>query len=128
MAHQRGFARENEANFVAFLVCCESDDSYIRYSGFLNMFEYITNSLYALSPKDYYDLFYSLDIKVRCEMAEYGNFFEKYRDSTASKVSGTINDNYLKSQGIEEGEKSYGMVVDLAASYILENAQKGASD
>ena len=128
MAHQRGFARENEANFVAYLVCCESEDAYIRYSGFLNMFEYITNSLYALSPKDYYDLFYSLDIKVRCEMAEYGKFFEKYRDSTASKVSGTINDNYLKSQGIEDGEKSYGMVVDLAASYILENTPKEVSD
>ncbi len=128
MAHQRGFARENEANFVAFLVCCESEDPYIRYSGFLNIFEYITNSLYNLSKEDYYELFYSLDIRVRCEMAEYGEFFEKYRDSTASKVSGTINDNYLKSQGIEEGEKSYGMVVDLAASYILENSAKEASE
>ncbi len=128
MAHQRGFARENEANFVAFLVCSESEDPYIRYSGFLNMFEYITNSLYSLSQEDYYDLFYSLDIRVRCEMAEYGKFFEKYRDSTASKVSGTLNDNYLKSQGIEEGEKSYGMVVDLAASYILENTPKEAFD
>lgn len=128
MAHQRGFARENEANFVAFLVCSESEDPYIRYSGFLNMFEYITNSLYSLSQEDYYDLFYSLDIRVRCEMAEYGKFFKKYRDSTASKVSGTLNDNYLKSQGIEEGEKSYGMVVDLAASYILENTPKEAFD
>ena len=29
MAHQRGIAREDEANFVAFLVCLESDDPYI---------------------------------------------------------------------------------------------------
>lgn len=33
LAHQRGIAREDEANFVAFLVCINSDDPYIRYSG-----------------------------------------------------------------------------------------------
>jgi hypothetical protein len=32
LAHQRGIAREDEANFVAFLVCIESEDAYIRYS------------------------------------------------------------------------------------------------
>ena len=38
MAHQRGIAREDEANFVAFLVCAASDDPYIRYSGYLNLY------------------------------------------------------------------------------------------
>jgi hypothetical protein len=32
-AHQRGIARENEANFIAYLVCISSEDAYIRYSG-----------------------------------------------------------------------------------------------
>ncbi|MGH9799392.1 MAG: DUF3810 family protein, partial [Blastocatellia bacterium] len=35
-AHQRGFAREDEANFIAFLVCIKSNESYVRYSGFLH--------------------------------------------------------------------------------------------
>ncbi len=35
MAHQRGIAREDEANMVAFLVCIGSNDSYIRYSAYL---------------------------------------------------------------------------------------------
>lgn len=126
MAHQRGFARENEANFVAFLVCLESDDPYIRYSGFLNMLEYVGSPLYSVSPQDYIDILRSLDIRVRCELVEYSEFFEKYRDSTASKVSGTINDTYLKSQGVQEGEKSYGLVVDLAVNYINENYAKEA--
>lgn len=128
MAHQRGFARENEANFVAFLVCLESNDPYIRYSGYLNMLEYVNGPLYSVSPQDYFDVLRSLDIRVRCELVEYSEFFDKYRESTASKVSGTINDTYLKSQGIEEGEKSYGLVVDLAVNYILENFEKEATD
>ena len=35
-AHQRGFAREDEANFIAFLVCINSTHPYVRYSGYLN--------------------------------------------------------------------------------------------
>jgi hypothetical protein len=50
LAHQRGIAPENEANFVAFLVCKDSDDAYIRYSAYLNMFEYVTNALYRADP------------------------------------------------------------------------------
>lgn len=119
MAHQRGFAREKEANFVAFLVCEASDDPYIKYSGKLSMLEYVMNALYTADPTLYTKIFYSLDIRVRCEMVAYSEFFDKYRDSTASEISGAINDTYLKSQGQSEGEKSYGLVVDLAVAYIL---------
>ncbi len=123
MAHARGFAREKEANFVAFLVCEASDDPYVKYSGKLSMLEYITNALYSADPELYTDIFYNLDICVRCELASFGEFFEEYKDSTASEISGTVNDIYLKSQGQSEGEKSYGLVVDLAVSYILSNRQ-----
>ena len=45
MAHQRGIAREDEANFIAFLVCIGSEDPYIRYSGYLNVYEYVAGAL-----------------------------------------------------------------------------------
>ncbi len=35
-AHQRGFAREDEANLVAYLVCTGADEAYVRYSGYLH--------------------------------------------------------------------------------------------
>ena len=47
LAHQRGIAREDEANFMAFLVCIESDDPYIRYSGYANVLSYVLSSLYS---------------------------------------------------------------------------------
>jgi hypothetical protein len=47
MSHQRGISREDDANFMAFLVCLESDDPYIQYAGYLNMLEYMLNPLYA---------------------------------------------------------------------------------
>jgi hypothetical protein len=123
LAHQRGVSREDEANFIAFLVCTASDDVYIRYSGYLGMLEYTLNPLYGANADYYSDVYLSLDEDVRGELRAYSNFFNKYRNSTASKVNNAVNDTYLKAQGTE-GTKSYGMVVDLAVAYYLQKAEK----
>ena len=115
-AHQRGIAREDEANFVAFLVCSESDDAYIRYCAYLNLYEYVANALYSANPEYYAQTYYSLPKEARGEMRAYYEFFEKYRDSVASDVSGAVNDTFLTINGTE-GTRSYGMVVDLAVAY-----------
>jgi len=122
LAHQRGISREDEANFIAFLVCLESNDEYIRYSGYLNMLEYTLSPLYGANADHYRDVYLALDEGVKGELRAYSKFFDKYRDSTASKVNNAVNDTYLKVQGTE-GTKSYGMVVDLAVAYYLQNAE-----
>ena len=53
LSHQRGICRENEANFVAFLVCIGSEDDYIRYSGYLNVYEYLASALYRADKELY---------------------------------------------------------------------------
>lgn len=115
-AHQRGIAREDEANFVAFLVCSESDDQYIRYCAYLNLYEYVANALYSANPQYYWEVYYGLPTGAKLEIKAYNNFFDKYRDSVASEVSGAVNDTFLTINGTE-GTKSYGMVVDLAVAY-----------
>ncbi len=123
LAHQRGIARENEANFVAFLVCMESDDPYIRYSGYLNMYEYVASALYSASPEMYYEVLDTLDMRIRYEMRAYSEFFDRYRDNIAADVSEAVNNSYLVMQGTE-GTKSYGMVVDLAVAFLLEDGKE----
>src|SRR5690606_14735208 len=46
IAHQVGYAKEDEANFVAFLVMKESSDTLFRYSGYLDLFLYANRNLY----------------------------------------------------------------------------------
>ncbi|MBR2613516.1 MAG: DUF3810 domain-containing protein, partial [Clostridia bacterium] len=116
LAHQRGIAREDEANFVAFLVCKESDDVYIRYSAYLNMYEYLRNALYSASTDYYTETYYSVPVNCRKEMAAYSKFFDKYRENVIEEVSETVNDTFLTINGTE-GTRSYGMVVDLAVAY-----------
>lgn len=117
MAHQRGVARENEANFIAYLVCIGSDDTYMQYSGYLNMYEYLISALYKASPTLYAKAVRSLDLRVRYDLNCYSEFFDKYRENKAADVSDAVNNKYLEIQGTQEGSKSYGMVVDLAVAY-----------
>lgn len=116
LAHQRGFAREDEANFIAYLVCIESDNDYLKYAGYLSMYGYLSSALRSTN----YDLWIkatsSLSDKTNGELIAYSIFFDKYRDNAVSDVSDTFNDTYLKLQGTQ-GVKSYGMVIDLAIAY-----------
>ena len=89
MAHQRGIAREKEANFVAYLVCMESDDDYIRYSAYLNMYEYIISALSKADKGLYTQTVKNLDTDIRYELSAYSDFFDKYRDSKS--VNGIRN-------------------------------------
>lgn len=121
MAHQRGIAREDEANFVAFLVIMESDDPYIRYSGYYEIFKYFVNALYDTDHELFKELYSRADSRLVGEIRAFNEFFKPYENSTASSVTGTINDTYQQMQGVEEGIKSYGLVVDLTVSYYRKN-------
>jgi hypothetical protein len=58
----------------------------------------------------------TVDYQMRGELIAYSEFFDRYRETVVSEVSGAINDTYLKLQGTE-GSKSYGRVVDLAVAW-----------
>ena len=117
LAHQRGIAREDEANMIAFLVCMESDDTYIRYCAYVNMYEYVANALYKADKELFKKADVNLAREVYAEQVAYSKFFKKYQKSVTSQISGTVNDIYLQSQGTV-GKKSYGMVVDITVAYL----------
>jgi hypothetical protein len=125
LAHQRGFAREDEANFIAYLVCLESDDPFVRYSGQVRMLEYLLDAYYTPdTDKDlaeYKELYYRLDIRVRREQSAYFKFYQKYANNIAADISGAVNDTFLKVQGTS-GTVSYGLVTQLAVKYYKAHA------
>lgn len=118
LAHQRGISRENEANFIAFLVGINTDDCYIQYSTYLNMFEYVASALYSADVDMYNQVYAMLNENVKGEIRAYSKFYDRYRDSKVGEVSTAINNAYLVANGTEEGTRSYGLVVDLAVAYF----------
>ncbi len=117
MAHQRGVAKEDEANFVAFLACMESDDLYIRYSAYTEMMNYLTDSLYV-ADKDLYEQIYVYSPDVyKKEYGAYVRFMIGTSSDKVSNVTNTINDSMLQSQGQSSGSDSYGLVSELTSAY-----------
>lgn len=115
-AHQRGIARENEANFVAALVCTYAENDYVRYSGLFNLFEYVISAYARADRVGYAGLWKNLDPRLVGEMRAYSKAMEPYRDHKLGEVSATVNNAYLEMNGTP-GIISYGLVVDLAVAY-----------
>lgn len=112
MAHQRGFAREDEANYIAYLVCEAHPDADYRYSG---LFSALTESLYALyqrDPAQYTELVKGLSDGVKRDLQREADFWQRY-EGVVADATDHINDTYLKSNGQTDGVQSYGRMVDL---------------
>ena len=116
-AHQRGICRENEANFMAFLVCINSTDAYIQYSGYLNMLEYLANALYTTDKQLYFSEIARLSIQALDDIKASNEVTKAHKESWIRKLSDRLNDTYLKANGTE-GVVTYGYVVRLAVGYI----------
>ena len=119
MAHQRGIAREDEANFIAFAVLICSDDEFLQYSAYLDILSYMTSALRSANKELYDDMISKICIEAKKDFNSYVAFFKKYADSPAADVTDKINDSFLQSNGQQSGTKSYSLVTELVCAYLL---------
>ena len=119
MAHQRGISREDEANFVAFLVCAASEEAYIRYSGYLNLLEYVNNALARSDGEVFAEAWGMLSPRVQEEIRAFNVFYQRYQNTVVKDVFEAVNDAYLKGNGTQ-GTVSYSMVARLACLYFAQ--------
>ena len=118
MAHQRGIGKEDEANFIAFLVCTLSDDPYIRYAGYADALNEVMIQLSSANRELYQKAREYMPQELKSEYTAYSVFFDKYRENVAATVSTTVNNAYITSHNQPQGVKSYGLVVDLVVAYM----------
>ena len=119
LSHLKGFMREDEANFIAYLACRESENEYVRYSGYTEALIYAMGQYYsAAGAEKYTELYVTIHPTIIKEMQFNNEYWSKY-ETPVAEVSNKINDTYLKNQGQEEGTKSYGRFVDLMLYDLL---------
>ncbi len=111
-AHGLGFAREDEANYIAWQVCRGADDPALRYSGTLAALRYVAHALDGVDPARAEALVAGLSEEVQDDLRRNREFWESKR-SWLTDLGRAGNDTYLKLQGQEEGTQSYGRMVDL---------------
>ncbi len=116
-AHQRGICRENEANFVAFLVTMSSDDAYIRYSGLLSLYEYLASALNRADREAYLSVYSELSEVAKSDIRASNDVYLAHKDSVLGEWNDKMNDAYLKLNGTE-GTVTYSYVVRLAVEFF----------
>lgn len=121
LAHLRGFMREDEANFIGYLVCMSSDNLEYQYSGIMLALVYAGNQLYRQDPDLYQSVVDRYNPQMFADLRDEYYYWEQFEDTVISTVSNTINDNYLKANNQSDGVKSYGRMVDLLLAEYRKN-------
>jgi uncharacterized membrane protein len=116
MAHQRGIASEQEANFVAVLACSVSGNVNYEYSGWLLGYINLGNALYKYDSERYYELARLLSDDVKKDIRANNDYWARY-DTAEAKISEKVYDSFLKGNGQALGVESYGAVVDLLLAW-----------
>ncbi len=112
MAHQRGYAREDEANYIAYIACMAHPDVDFKYSGSVMALQYSMNALYGADPDRYFALTNNYSSGYLRDLQNEQAYWKQFQGIT-KKVANKMNDTYLKLNGEEDGVKSYGRMIDL---------------
>jgi hypothetical protein len=110
IAHQLGYAKENEANFVGFLAARQSPDSLFRYSAYLDMFLYANAQLYRVDSLVARSNLRQLAPEAQRDLAELRAFRIKYQNPLETWVDRFYN-QFLRLNQQPAGTKTYGRVV-----------------
>ena len=116
IAHQIGFAPEQEANFIGYLACINSDDAFVQYSGYLVALSYALNNLRHIDNKGYNKILYSINKGIFKNYQENNHFWLKHKNPT-TPIFQTVYDKYLKANKQAKGIKSYSGIVKLLLAY-----------
>jgi len=117
MAHQIGFAAENEANFVGFLAANYNNDVYFKYASYRMAFGYCISELRKRDRKLSQELSSTLNKGVRKDFNESYQFWQGYKNPFEPLVKKGYN-AYLKANKQDKGIASYSYVVDLFITYF----------
>jgi hypothetical protein len=116
VAHQLGYAKEMEANFVGFLSATASKDTLLHYSVYLDLFMYSNRNLFAtdsVAAKDYRD---KLAPAVIDDLKEWRTFYKKHRNPI-EPVFRWIYGKYLEGNQQPQGVLSYDEVTGFIIAY-----------
>jgi hypothetical protein len=116
MAHQAGYARENEANFVGFLAARESKDSALLYSTYLNMFLYANGELRQIDSVAAKTNMAQLAPGVRKDIDHYRKWLRRY-DTVVGDLVDIVYNQYLKLNEQPAGRRTYNQVVTWLLAY-----------
>ena len=116
-AHQLGFAKENEANFIGVMACINSPDPYFNYSGYTFGLKHCLNELFRRDTQKFLCAKEKMRYGILMNYQESKDFWLKY-DNPAEPYFKGFYSEFLKVNNQAEGMRSYSYVVALLVNYF----------
>ena len=124
LSHLRGFMREDEANYIAYLACQYSEEPYVRYSGLMLALVYSANRLYQEDQDLYWSMRECYSGGMIEDFRRDAVYWSQFEHTAISTAANALNDTYLKANHQNDGTKSYGRMVDLLLAEYRKEKEK----
>jgi hypothetical protein len=112
LAHLKGYMKEDDAGFIAFMASINSPSKAFQYSGLFHGLIFTLNVLkHEVSTEEFNRIYQKFPEPVRIQLS----YIKEQNQANASlftKLAGRINNLYLMANA-QTGTKSYGRMVDL---------------
>lgn len=116
LSHQRGVAKEQEANFVAVLASLESGDADFCYSACLLAYIHLANALADTDPAAWRMIHAGLREEVKADLRASGEYWAEL-ETPVQTVTETVYEGFLQSYEQTLGMRSYGACVELLVAH-----------
>ncbi|MBK5270153.1 MAG: DUF3810 domain-containing protein [Bacteroidia bacterium] len=116
MAHQLGYGKENEANFVGFLACRSYPSNVFRYSVYFDFYKYAVGEIYRIDTVMAESFQQKLHPQVLADIKEYQDFYRKYKNPIEPIIMWGYG-HFLKANNQPSGTRSYNRVVAWLIAY-----------
>ena len=116
VAHQLGYAAENEANFIGFLAATQHEDLYFQYSGYTFGLRHCLIEIYKRDTTIYDELLQTINPGILKNYQEVQDFWNSYQNPTEQFFKFGYS-SFLIANNQKDGMKSYSYVVALIVSY-----------
>lgn len=126
LAHLRGYIYEDEANFISFLACVQSEDPLFQYAGYLSVLNYLDNDFFDavggnleayLAQPSILKQVHEDNVFLTQEAWEQVEEDAVLDTEVVDAVSDEFTDTVLVVNGVEDGILSYNRVVELLLQY-----------
>ncbi len=124
LAHLKGYMREDDAGFIAYLACRKSPSKVFQYSGIFHALIFSLNALKSeASVEEFNDIYQKLPEPVRIQLS-YIKEQNQEQTTSFTSIAKSVNNIYLKANA-QPGTKSYGRIVDLLISDYADRIDNG---
>lgn len=133
LAHLRGYIYEDEANFISYLACVQSEDPFFQYAGYLSVLNYLDNDFFDAvggNPEAYFaqpailPQVHEDNVFLTQEAWEEVEEDAVLDTETVDAISDEFTDTVLVVNGVEDGILSYNRVVELLLQYYEQEGLK----